>query len=92
MWLTIMIASLLIALVWLTRVREGFVVQPGTKLPGGLEVPNVDLKELPDPHTLFKQARELLNKYDKPDVWNHAALVMDKDPGQLARMQLGIHN
>jgi hypothetical protein len=90
MWFYIMIVSLLIALVWLTRVREGFV--GGTTLPGGLEVPNVDLKDLPDPHMLFKQARELLDKYDKPDVWQHAALVMDKDPGQLARMQLGINN
>jgi len=94
-----MIVTLLIVLVFLTRLRErftegkeAFVVQPGTTLPGGFQVPDVDLSTLPEPHTLFKRARDLLDKYDRPDVWNHAAQVMDKDPGQLARMQLGIQN
>lgn len=96
MWFYAMIVSLLIVLVWLTRVREGFVegfvVPPGTVLPSGFQIPNVDLKELPEPHTLFKKARTLLDKYDKPEIWLHAAQVMDKDPGQLARMELGINN
>ncbi len=93
MWrLGALILGLLIALVWLTRVREPFVVAPGTKLPGGFQVPDVDLAGLPEPHKLFDKARELINRYDKPNVWLHAAQVMDKDPGQLARMQLGISN
>jgi hypothetical protein len=93
-----MIISLLIALVWLTRVRdqhalvERFIVPPGTTLPGGFQIPDVDLQNLPEPHKLFEKARELINKYDKPDVWLHAAQMMDKDPGQLARLQLGIQN
>lgn len=99
MWLLIAITvSLLIALVWLTRVRakravaEGFVVPPGTTLPNGFQVPEVDISQLPEPHKLFEKARELINKYDKPDVWLHAAEMMDKDPGQLARLHMGIAN
>ena len=98
MWFYAMIIVLLIALVWLTRVRdqravhEGFLVPPGTTLPNGFQVPDVDLQTLPEPHKLFEKARELINKYDKPDVWLHAAQMMDKDPGQLARLQLGINN
>ena len=74
MWFYAMIVTLLLLLVWLTRVREGFL----------------DLKEIPEPQKLLKQMRTLLDKYDRPEVWNHAAQVMDKDPGQLARMNLGI--
>lgn len=108
MWFYGMIIGLLIALVWLTRVRaaqvehfiaqysaqvsEHFVVPPGTTLPGGFQIPDVDLQKLPEPHLVFAKARDLLNKYDKPDIWLHAAQMMDKDPGQLARMHLGIDN
>jgi len=42
-------------------------------------------------HFLYKM-NGLIDKYDKPEVWDHAAYVMDKDPGQLARMNLGITN
>lgn len=101
-----LIVGLLLALVWLTRVREAFrvqgavmalnlesfVVTPGTMLPGGFEVPNVNPGDLPEPQELFKKLRVLLDKYDRPDVWNHATQVMDKDPGQLARAHLGIAN
>ena len=93
-----MIIGLLFVLVWLTRVRErfanleGFVVSPGTVLPGGFEVPNVNPGDLPAPQELFKKLRVLIDKYDRPDVWNHATQVMDKDPGQLARTHLGIAN
>lgn len=45
-----------------------------------------------DPAALFKRARDLLDKYDKPDVWNHSAQMLNKDPGELARLQLGIRN
>jgi hypothetical protein len=71
---------------------EPFMVKPGTTLPGGFQVPAVNLGDIPEPHTLFAKARELLDRYDRPDVWLHAAQVMDKDPGQLARMNLGIVN
>ena len=50
----------------------------------------VSLEGMPTPPELFKKARELMAKYDQPDLWIHAARVMDKDPGQLARMNLGI--
>ena len=82
MWLAVvLIVLLLLALVWLTQVREGFV-----------DVPNLDLSEIPDPHKVIKQVRELLDKYDKPELWNHTIQMMDKDPGQLARLNLGIDN
>lgn len=68
---------LLIALALLTRARaEAFA----------------DMGDLPDPHTLFKYARKMLDKYDKPEVWAHAVQVMNKDPGELARMNLNINN
>jgi hypothetical protein len=80
----VMIVILLVALVWITRIREDFVNIPS--------IPDVDLKNLPNPQDLLKKMRVLLDKYDKPEVWDHAAQVMDKDPGQLARMNLGILN
>lgn len=43
-----------------------------------------------DPAVLFKRVRSLLDKYDKPEVLEHAAKVMTMDPGELARMQLKI--
>lgn len=68
---------LLIALALLTRARaETFV----------------DIGDIPDPQMLFKYARTMLDKYDKPEVWAHAAQVMNKDPGELARMNLNINN
>jgi len=45
-------------------------------------------EDMPAPHVLFKRARDLLDKYDQPGVWNHMIQIMDKDPGQLARMSL----
>jgi hypothetical protein len=47
-----------------------------------------ETEELPAPQIIFKQMRTLLDKYDRPEVWDHATQVMDKDPGQLARMFL----
>jgi len=89
MWFYIMIVTLLLVLMWLTRVREGFA---NTTLPGGLEVPDIKPEDLPAPQELFKKLRVLIDKYDQPGVWDHATQVIDKDPGQLARMQLGISN
>ena len=53
---------------------------------------DVDLNDLQDPAALMKRMRGLLDKYDKPEIWNHAAHMMDKEPGTLARIQLGLHN
>mgnify|MGYP006279847825 CR=1 FL=1 len=52
----------------------------------------VDIADLPDPRTVFKGLRALLDKYDNPAVLGHVTQVMDKDPGQLARMNLRIQN
>jgi hypothetical protein len=54
------------------------------------EAPSMSMEGMPTPPELFQKARELMAKYDQPDLWIHAARVMDKDPGQLARMNLGI--
>jgi hypothetical protein len=54
------------------------------------EAQTVSLEGMPTPPELFKKARELMAKYDQPDLWIHAARVMDKDPSQLARMNLGL--
>lgn len=78
MWFYAMIATLIVVLVWLTRVRESFVTA-GTV-------------DAPDPQRLFAMVRELLKRYDNPELWDHAVTVHDKDPGQLARMALGIQN
>lgn len=49
-----------------------------------------DILNSNDPAVLFKRVRGLLDKYDKPEVLEHAAKVMSMDPGELARMQLKI--
>lgn len=77
MWL-ILIGILFIVAFMLTRVREGFA--------------NKGVQEPLDPEKLMSQLQNLMNKYGSPDVWHHATQVMDKDPGQLARMNLGIVN
>ncbi len=76
-----MIATLIVVLVWLTRVRESFV-----------DAPTVDAAAAPDPRRLFAMARELLNRYENSDILDHAVSVHNKDPGELARMALGIKN
>ncbi len=78
MWIFFAIfVILLIALAQLTRARaEAFM----------------NMADMPEPRNLFKFAREMLDKYDTPEVWAHAARVMNKDPGELARMNLNINN
>ena len=78
-----MIVTLLLVLMWLTQVREEFI-----DMPQGLP----SLESLPDPTVLLKQMRGLMAKYDKPEVWDGIIQRSDKDPGQLARMNLGINN
>jgi hypothetical protein len=83
----VVFAVLVLVLLLLTRVRDNrveFFVAEGP--------PQMSLEGMPTPPELFKRARDLLAKYDQPDLWIHAARVMDKDPGQLARMNLGSEN
>lgn len=40
------------------------------------------------PPEIFRKIRTLLERYDRPEVWEHAQRVKDMDPGQLARMNL----
>ena len=77
---------LLIALAILTRVRDEAAVETF------LNVGDIDPATLPNPQDILKGARNLLNKYDKPEVWAHIMNVKDKDPGELARMYLNIPN
>lgn len=77
---------LLIALAYLTRVRDAAAVE------NFLNLGDVDPATLPNPQDILKGARNLLDKYDKPEVWAHIMNVKDKDPGQLARMYLNTPN
>lgn len=52
------------------------------------DIQSVNMEALPEPQMIFKRLRGLLDKYDQPGVWAHAAAVMDKDPAELARMHL----
>jgi hypothetical protein len=52
------------------------------------EIGKVDVDALPDPATLLKSMRGLLDKYDRPEYIEHARRVMHMDPGELARMQI----
>ena len=65
-----------------------------TPTPNPLADLNMDPATLAslDPAALFKRARTLLDQYDTPDMWNHSAQMTDKDPGDLARLHLGIKN
>ncbi len=45
--------------------------------------------ENPLPHEIFKKLRNLLDKYDKPEVWDHAVQISNKSPVELARIHLG---
>ena len=49
---------------------------------------NEGFEDLPMPHEIFKTLRSLLDKYDKPEVWNHAIQMSNKSPADLARIQL----
>lgn len=44
----------------------------------------------PMPHEIFKTLRGLLDKYDRPEIWNHAIQVTNKSPTELARSQLSL--
>lgn len=48
---------------------------------------NIDPKTL-DPAVIMKSLRGLLDRYDKPELWEHAKKVHTMSPGELARMNL----
>ena len=98
MWFYIMIVILLILLVWLTRVREGFIdvsdymntIQSQKALFKTLQLP-----ESGDNTEFTTKLQEMMKKFDKfsnPEFLNHAKDMADKDPGELARLNLGIRN
>ena len=47
-----------------------------------------DSKKPIDPQKMLERVQGILDKIDNPALVNHFLNVMDKDPGQLARMQL----
>jgi hypothetical protein len=57
-----------------------------------LNMDNINLGEIPDPQHLFKRLRTIIDRYDNPEAIQQITDNIDKDPGQLARKQLGIQN
>jgi len=98
MW-ALLIIALLIVLVWITRLREGFIDKPQVPDPkeligtirtmmGSIGSKNIS-KDQPE---LLQKIGGLLDKYERPENLGHVMNVKDKDPGQLARMYLNINN
>lgn len=102
----VLIVVLLIALAWLTRVREQFIVaiaregfEGGTTMTTNtadtlqqlLRADTADIQGV-DPAKMIGRVRQMLEQVDRPELWEHAVSLSDKDPAQLARMQLGIQN
>jgi hypothetical protein len=75
----VLIGILLIALLWIVRVREGFI--------------NPDpAQNLPDPREIILKLRGILDNVDNKDFLNQIMEKKNKDPGSLARDFLGIRN
>lgn len=53
-----------------------------------MKAKDVKIPEGLDPAIIMKNLRGLLDKYDNPDMWNHAKRVHTMKPDELARMQL----
>ena len=95
---------LLIVLVWVTRLREGFTTNTSqAEVAAGLPDPaqligsiRGLMKKVGTPQLestdMFQNINGLLEKYEKPDNLGHIMNIKDKDPGQLARMYLNINN
>jgi len=47
-------------------------------------------KESMDPQQMLSRVKRLLDKIDNPELIGHMLNMVDKDPGQLARMQLNL--
>lgn len=43
-----------------------------------------------DPQQLLSRVKRILDKIDNPELIGHVLNIVDKDPGQLARMQLNL--
>jgi hypothetical protein len=56
------------------------------------EMLKLDPKKIRPAPEFFQTARSLLDKYDKPELWDRAINQIGADPGQLARQHLGITN
>jgi len=41
-----------------------------------------------DPQKLLDRVKGILDKIDNPELINHVLSIVDKDPGQLARMHM----
>jgi len=98
MW-ALLIIALLIVLVWITRLREGFIDKPQVPDPKELigtirtMMGSIGSKNISkDPPELLQKIGGLLDKYERPENLGHVMNVKDKDPGQLARMYLNINN
>jgi len=103
MWSILLVGILLIVLLWLTRLREGFIDLPKNvpdpaqlvgqirTLMAKVETPGANIMGH-DISPLFKKVNGLLAKYDNDENLGHVMEVKDKDPGQLARMYLNINN
>jgi hypothetical protein len=73
--------ALTLVLVWLTQVRaEGFADQA------------LSPADIPDPRVIFKQLRTMLDKFENAELMDHVMDIRDMDPGQLARLNLGVQN
>jgi hypothetical protein len=99
MWQIILLISfLLFVLAWLAQKRaEAFIDMPND-IPNPTDILNkvkgyismIDDQaagdsSLPD---VMQKVKKWLSAVDKPELWTHATNVMDKDPGELARMEL----
>jgi hypothetical protein len=101
----VLFVVLLVALAWITRVREEFLggmecfvdgagVSMSPEAADALQqILKGDTAGMPtDPQALLKRVRGMLDNLEQPERWSHAIDLSDKDPGQLARMHLGIQN
>ena len=80
------IAALLLVLLWLTRVREDFLVSERfIDLPPPFEFdPHVP----PDPKKLMSYLLGLLDKYDQPEIIDAIMEKSSMDPRELALLNL----
>lgn len=76
---------------WLTPYREPFEdiqIDPATL---NLLMKTKDMKApTGNPKEIIQALRGLLDKFDKPEMWDHAKRVHTMNPGELARLELGI--
>lgn len=103
MWPILLAGILLIALLWLTRLREEFIDMPKNvpdptqlvkqirTLMAQVDTPGANIMGH-DAAPLFQKVNGLLTKYDNAENLGHVMEVKDKDPGQLARKYLNINN